>query len=211
MNQKDNNGLYTNEWLLADTKTNEIAMFEMGTTKSKLYRSSKGEWFGGTPGFYWGCNNAKDLNIRLDTLASVEGRPANVVWWPQDRDRKWLRLYEKWRGKIDAAFAKEAFTTPPICSASALDAKFTTTALAQDLKSWALFGPPARTELAADRRRKADLPGDSGARKQSVDDPPRHGAETRRKYRSEGHGPPRKDPGRQADSEAIRKARVSVS
>src|SRR5207244_527223 len=38
-----NNGLYTNEWLLADTKTNEIAMFELGTAKSKLYRSSKNE------------------------------------------------------------------------------------------------------------------------------------------------------------------------
>src|SRR5438093_12903973 len=28
---KENNGLYTNEWLLADTKTNEIAMYELGT------------------------------------------------------------------------------------------------------------------------------------------------------------------------------------
>jgi len=46
-----NNGLYTNEWLLADIKTNEIAMFELGTAKSKLYKSSKGEWFGGTEGF----------------------------------------------------------------------------------------------------------------------------------------------------------------
>ena len=34
--KKDNNGLYTNEWLLGDTKTNEIAMFELGTHKSKL-------------------------------------------------------------------------------------------------------------------------------------------------------------------------------
>src|SRR5262249_10728847 len=39
-----NNGLYTNEWLLADTKTNEIAMFELGTEKAKLWRSSKKEW-----------------------------------------------------------------------------------------------------------------------------------------------------------------------
>ena len=34
--KEDNNGLYTNEWLLADIKTNEIAMFELGTHKSKL-------------------------------------------------------------------------------------------------------------------------------------------------------------------------------
>ena len=33
-----NNGVYTNEWLLGDTKTNEIAMFELGTHKSRLWR-----------------------------------------------------------------------------------------------------------------------------------------------------------------------------
>ena len=71
--RKANNGLYTNEWLLADIKTNEIAMFELGTHKSKLWRSSKNEWFGGTEGFYWGCNNTKDLDVRLETIASVDG------------------------------------------------------------------------------------------------------------------------------------------
>src|SRR5271157_824870 len=54
--KQGNNGLYTNEWLLADTKKNEIAMFELGTHQSRLWRSSKNEWFGGTAGFYWGCN-----------------------------------------------------------------------------------------------------------------------------------------------------------
>ena len=96
-----NNGLYTNEWLLADTKTNEIAMFELGTHKSKLWRRSKDEWFGGTKGFYWGCNNAKDLDVRLETIASVDGQPANLVFHPTDRDRTWLQLYEKHKGKID--------------------------------------------------------------------------------------------------------------
>jgi hypothetical protein len=137
-----NNGLYTNEWLLADIKTNEIAMFELGTGKSKLYRSSKNEWFGGTEGFYWGCNNAKDLDVRLETIPGVKGRPGNLVWRPTDRDKAWLRLYEKHKGKIDVAFGKEAFTTPPIAAHPSLDAKFTTTALAGDLKTWALFGPP---------------------------------------------------------------------
>ncbi len=35
-----------------------------------------------------------------------------------------------------------AFTTPPIAAYPSLDAKFTTTDLARQLKSWALFGPP---------------------------------------------------------------------
>jgi hypothetical protein len=140
--KKENNGLYTNEWLLADTKTNEIAMFELGTARSKLYRSSKNEWFGGTEGFYWGCNNTKDLEVRLETIPGVKGRPANVVWRPTDRDKTWQELYTKYKGKIDADFGKLAFTTPPLAAYHSLDAKFTTTDLAKDLKTWALFGPP---------------------------------------------------------------------
>lgn len=140
--QKDNNGLYTNEWLLADIKTNEIAMFELGTTKSKLYRSSKNEWLGGTEGFYWGCNNARDLQVRLDTLPTTDGKPANMVWRPTDRDRAWLKLYDKNKGKIDVGFGKEAYATAPLVSAITCDAKYTTTALAKELKTWALTGPP---------------------------------------------------------------------
>ena len=154
--KKGNNGLYTNEWLLADTKTNEIAMFELGTAKSKLWRSSQDEWVGGTKGFYWGCNNAKDLDVRLETVASVEGRPANMVYRPSDRDRTWIRLYEKHKGKIGPEFGFEAFTTPPLSAFASLDAKFTTSAMAGALKTWALFGPPlgkAWDPSEADRRR----------------------------------------------------------
>jgi hypothetical protein len=137
-----NNGLYTNEWLLGDIKTNEIAMFELGTHKSKLYRSSKSEWYGGTEGFYWGCNNTKDLEVRLETIASVKGRPAAAVFEPSVRDIKWLELYDRHKGKIDAEFGKLAFTTPPLAAYPSVDAKFTTSELAAELKTWALFGPP---------------------------------------------------------------------
>ncbi len=140
--KKDNNGLYTNEWLLGDINTNEIALYELGTHKSKLHRSSKKEWIGGTEGFYWGCNNTKDLELRLETVASVEGRPTNVVFRPSERDIAWQKLYREHKGKIDAAFGKLAFTTPPIAAHSSLDAKFTTSDLAKQLKSHALFGPP---------------------------------------------------------------------
>jgi hypothetical protein len=153
--RKDNNGLYTNEWLLADINTNEIALFELGTHQSKLHRSSKNDWIGGTVGFYWGCNNTKDVQVRLETVASVEGRPANVVFHPTDRDRAWQRLFHKHKGKIGVAFGKEAFTTPPIAAYPSLDAKFTTTALAKQLKSWALFGPPlGRTWEPTDDQRQ---------------------------------------------------------
>ncbi|HUN81905.1 MAG TPA: C45 family autoproteolytic acyltransferase/hydrolase, partial [Phycisphaerae bacterium] len=137
-----NNGLYTNEWLLADTKTNEIAMFELGTSAQKLYRSSRNDWFGGTEGFYWGCNNTKDLAVRLDTSASTKDRPANMIWRPTDRDITWQRLYAEHKGKIDDAWGRMAFTMPPLCAYPSLDAKVTTTAMAGKLQSWALFGPP---------------------------------------------------------------------
>jgi Phospholipase B/Peptidase family M1 domain len=137
-----NNGLYTNEWLLADIKTNEIAMFELGTHQDRLYRSSKNDWYGGTEGFYWGCNNTKDLDVRLETISSVKDRPAAAVFRPSDRDKMWLKLYDQHYGKIDAEFGKLAFTTPPLAAYPSLDAKFTTTDMAKDLKTFALFGPP---------------------------------------------------------------------
>ena len=112
--QDGNNGLYSNEWLLADTNSNEIAMFELGTKAAKLWRSSKDEWFGGTKGFYWGCNNTKDLQVRLETIADLHGRPQSTAWIPSARDKKWLQFYEKHQGKITGDIGKLAFSTPPI-------------------------------------------------------------------------------------------------
>jgi hypothetical protein len=140
--KKSNNGLYTNEWLLADINANEIALFELGTHKSRLMRSSKNEWYGNTPGFYWGCNNTKGIELRLETIPGVNARPANLVFEPSDRDILWQKLYHKYKGKIGAAFGKEAFTTPPLAAIHSCDAKFTTTDMARKLQSWCLFGPP---------------------------------------------------------------------
>jgi len=158
--KEGNNGLYTNEWLLADAKTDEIAMFELGTHQSRLWKSSKNEWFGGTAGFYWGCNNAKDLQVRLETVPALGGRPDNVVFHPSDRDRTWLELFDRKNKAIDVAFGFLAFTTAPLAAAHSLDAKFTTTALARELKTWAKFGPPLGQTWEptdAERRRFAEI------------------------------------------------------
>lgn len=140
----NNNGLYTNEWLIADTKTNEIAMFELGTSHTRLWRSSKDEWFGGTRGFYWGCNNAKDREVHSDTIADLRGKPGNLVLHPSRRDVAWQSLFQahRQRGGLTEEFGFDAFRTPPIAGYYSCDAKFTTSALAKDLSSWALFGPP---------------------------------------------------------------------
>lgn len=142
MLKEANNGLYTNEWILADVKTGETAMFELGTEKTKLWRSGKQEWPADTTGFYWGCNNAKDQALRLETLAGTNDRPVDVLYFPKDRDQSWLKLYDRRKGKIDAKFGFEAFGQAPIVGYHSCDAKFTDAGMAQELKSWALFGPP---------------------------------------------------------------------
>lgn len=137
-----NNGLYTNEWLIADTRSNEIAMFELGTHKTRLWRSSNNEWFANTPGLYWGCNNAKDLHVRLETTPSLDDRPINPLFLPSDRDLAWLAWFDQHKGKIDAKAGRIAFTTPPLAAFPSLDAKVTTTDMASRLESLATFGPP---------------------------------------------------------------------
>jgi hypothetical protein len=145
-----NNGLYANEWLIADAKTNEIAMFELGTYKTRLYRSARNDWFGGTEGFYWGCNNTKDLQVRLEASApDPKGPPRDLSFLPYERDIKWQELYEQNRGRIDEQFAFLAFRTAPLVSASSMDAKVTTAEMASRMMSWAVFGKPNQREWVA--------------------------------------------------------------
>jgi hypothetical protein len=138
----DGNGLYTNEWLLADMKTNEIALFELGTATSRLMRSSKNEWFGGTTGFYWGNNNVKDLAVRMETIAATNDAPADMTFRPEIRDEAWISLYQQNKGKIDADFAKLAFGKPPLATRDACDAKIATADMALQMQSLAHWGDP---------------------------------------------------------------------
>jgi hypothetical protein len=145
-----NNGLYTNEWLIGDAKNNEIAMYELGTNHVKLWRSSKGEWFGNTPGFYWGDNNAKDLTVNLEYQPDPQGAPAYVPYVPAIRDLAWQDLYRKYRGQIDEQFAFLAFRTAPLVSASTMDAKVATADMANHYMVWAEFGRPNQSVWSAE-------------------------------------------------------------
>ena len=146
-----NNGLYTNEWLMGDARTNEIAMLELGTYKTRLYRSSKNDWFGGTEGFYWGDNNAKDLSVRLEEQADPKGAPDYVPYVAGPRDLKWQDLYREYRGKIDEQFAFLAFRTAPLVSPTTMDAKVVTAEMASHMLVWAAFGRPNQREWAPSR------------------------------------------------------------
>jgi len=148
-----NNGLYTNEWLIGDAKTDEVAMFELGTYKTRLWRSSRNEWFRGTEGFYWGNNNAKDLDVRLELFADPDKAPAHVPYTPAIRDEKWLELYEANKGKIDESFGFLAFRTAPLVAASTMDAKVLNSEMAKRLMVWADFGKPNEREWEPGRHK----------------------------------------------------------
>jgi hypothetical protein len=141
-----NNGLYTNEWIMGDAKTNEIAIYDLGTNHTRLWRSSKNEWFGGTPGFYWGDNNGKDLSVRLEDYPDPKGDPDFIPYSPEPRDLAWQELYRKYRGQIDEQFGFLAFRTAPLVSSSTMDAKVATADMANRLMVWAEIGKPNQRE-----------------------------------------------------------------
>ena len=143
---------YTNEWLIGDGKNNEIAMYELGTGHTKLWRSSKNEWFGGTEGFYWGDNNAKDLQVRLEYVPDPLGEPEYLPYSTEKRDAAWQDLYQKYRGQVDEQFGFLAFRTAPLVSASTMDAKIATADMAQNLMLWAAIGKPNQREWEAGER-----------------------------------------------------------
>jgi hypothetical protein len=153
-----NNGLYTNEWLIGDGKNNEIAMYELGTNHTRLWRSSKNEWFGGTPGFYWGDNNAKDLAVNLEYHPDPAGTPQFVPYVPAIRDLAWQRFYNEYKGRIDEQFAFTAFRTSPLVSTSTMDAKVATADMANRLMVWAEIGRPNESVWGAGDRNGGQNP-----------------------------------------------------
>ncbi|HVP00657.1 MAG TPA: C45 family autoproteolytic acyltransferase/hydrolase [Bryobacteraceae bacterium] len=157
-----NNGLYTNEWLVGDGRTNEIAMLELGTYKTKLYSSAKNQWFGGTEGFYWGCNNAKDLNVRLEYVPDPHGEPEDLPFVPASRDIKWQEMYRQYKGRMDEGFAALAFRTAPLVSSTTMDAKITNSDMANRMMTWALFGKPNQREWVPSAWQKEQYSGNDG-------------------------------------------------
>jgi len=92
-----NNGGYANDWLLGDRKTGEIAQFELGLKRTKLYRTRDG--------YFVGSNFPSDPEVmKEDTTFD----PTNVASSPNARRARWEQLMKPSKGNIDAALA-EAF------------------------------------------------------------------------------------------------------
>jgi hypothetical protein len=92
-----NNGGYANDWLLGDRKTGEIAQFELGLKKTRLYRTKDG--------YFIGSNFPSDPEVmKEDTTFD----PTNLASSPNARRVRWEQLIKPSKGNIDATLA-EAF------------------------------------------------------------------------------------------------------
>ncbi len=135
-------------WLIGDTKTGEIARFELSLRHSALYRTFNG--------FYWSCNNPMDLGVRLDNLnlrmmikrvlAYVLSKSGGYEYFtpryhPSDRDLKFDELGKKYYGNIDVDVVKEIMSTQPIVRHSP-DCKLTDSDLVAHNGLWVFLGNP---------------------------------------------------------------------
>ncbi len=155
-----NNGLYTNDWLIGDARTDETAILLLGTDTYKLWRSSRGDFPGRTEGFYWSVNNAKDPDVRKEYVPDPTNAPFDVVFGPVNRDIEFVNYYKREKGKIDAISAVTTVATSPINRPHACDGKVTTSEMAEKMVFMAHFGKVTLREKFPERgsRRMPDLP-----------------------------------------------------
>ncbi len=156
-----NNGLYTNDWLIADTKTDEIAILLLGTNKYKLWRSSNNDFPGGTVGFYWSDNNAKDIEVRKEYVPNPLNSPFDLIYKPSNRDIEFYNFYKNYFGKIDSISLSRLWASSPINRPHACDGKITTSEMAEKLVFLAHFGKTTLREKFPEKgsRLIPDLPG----------------------------------------------------
>jgi hypothetical protein len=154
-----NNGMYTNDWLVADVKKNEIGIFLLGTNKWKLWRSSKNEWYNDAKDFYWSNNNNKDLEVRKEYIQNAEEAPADIIWRPANRDIAFWNFYQQMKGSINQTAAFNLWNSSPINRPHACDGKVTTSEMAENLMFFAHIGKVTlREQFVGENGRIPDLP-----------------------------------------------------
>lgn len=79
--------------------------------------------------------------MRLETIPSTNGRPANLVYRPPSATANGSSCTGSTRARWESILASSP-SPRPLAAYHSLDAKFTTTDLAKGLKTWAIFGPP---------------------------------------------------------------------
>lgn len=128
-----NNGMYTNDWPIADFKTGEVAILLLGTKEKKLWRTSEDMSPFGTPGFLWANNNPRDPEVRKEYVAQPDDRPFDLMFSPWNRDIAFNEFYQEHKGTIDANAGVALWASSPVNRAHACDGKITTTEMANEM------------------------------------------------------------------------------
>jgi hypothetical protein len=158
-----NNGLYTNDWTIADAKTDEGADLLLGTSAWKLWRTGSPGHPAETPGnlrdFVWANNNTRDPAVRREYARTTDGAPADMAFNAWNRDIAFWRFYEQYgKGKIDLEAAVRLFASSPINRPHACDGKITTGEMADRLVFVAHYGKTTMREKWVGSRFIPDLP-----------------------------------------------------
>lgn len=159
--REKNNGMYTNDWPIADVKTGEVAILLLGTKESKLWRTGEDPAPFGTPGFLWANNNARDPGVKKEYGVQPDDAPFDPVYGPWDRDVAFRKWYDRVKGRIDATETVNLWASSPINRPHACDGKVTTAEMAEKLVFLAHYGKVTLREKfpAAGNRRMPDHPG----------------------------------------------------
>jgi len=160
---KQNNGLYTNDWTMADTKTDEGACFLLGTEKTRMWRTgTKGrpaDTPGGLKDYIWANNNNRDLDVRGEYGANPDNAPADLAFNTWNRDIAWQDAFRRHgRAGFDIDTSTRVMATSPINRPHACDAKLTTSEMAEKLVFIAHQGKTTLREKMVGGRFIADLP-----------------------------------------------------
>ena len=161
---KQNNGLYTNDWTMADTKTDEGACFLLGTEKTRMWRTGSKGQPADTPGhlrdFIWANNNNRDLEVRSEYGANPDNAPADLAFNTWNRDIAFQEAFKTHgRGGFDIDSSTRLMASSPINRPHACDGKLTTSEMAEQLVFIAHQGKTTQREKLVGGRFIADLPG----------------------------------------------------
>jgi len=154
-----NNGLYTNDWLIGDARTNEIAILLLGTKKYKLWRGLDRDFPGGTTDFLWSVNTNKDPDVRKEYVPDPDNAPFDLTYSPSNRDIAMVRFFQSQKGKIDYLSAVNLMASSPINRPHACDGKVTSSEMAREMVFMGNFGKTTlREKIPGETPRMAALP-----------------------------------------------------
>ena len=168
----DNNGGYANDWLIGDTKTNEVAKLELGLKDYRVWRSKDTAMVG--------SNFPSDEKlIKEETTFDVNDKTTS----PNARKLRMEKLMIDLKGKLDAETGMKLegdhfdvlqnkvannrcvicghidedplgckeWDNGPFYPMGSVQGKVTTATLAKDMKFWAKMGHPCGQDFIADK------------------------------------------------------------